>query len=371
MLRHTLSLTLLCCLTSASCFADGAVGDYNYNETTGLINIPVARVQPAGGIQVSIGASHLGSGGKPTGIDFDEIFGGNDGTIKFIGGLPGNVEVSAMALHGGVFANNRWVFGAKWLAVPDGEDHPGFAIGVQSLNSGPVNGVSPPPGFGTPSAFGVVSHGFKLNDDGLGLDLHAGIGTGRLRRGFAGGELHFTPNFSIMGETDGTIESAGFRFTVNNRFDFMTVAQFQDPVRFGFLFNYRFGVTDDAEMDGPIVREEDEYAPSGPPAGPTDPGPDDWDEKVPPPPPETTSIPQPLSTAPPIPEPVAAPPKAILPEPTASPQTLTVPERAPTRAANRQVNEGTDDWDEEEKTPMVSDGDDWSETSRSDQTDNW
>lgn len=296
-----LSKKLACILTgigllSSPALADGAVGDFNFNETTGLINIPVARVQPAGSIQVSLGASHLGSGSKPFGIDIDEIFGGNDGTARFIGGLPGNVELSAMAFHGGVFANNHWVFGAKWLAVPDAPDHPAFAIGVQSLNSGPSSSNPHPASFDDPSAFGVLSHSFKFNDDGLGLDLHAGIGTGRLRNGFAGGEFHFTPNFSLMGETDGTLESAGFRFTINNRFNFMTVAQFQNDVRFGFLLNYSFGVTDDSEIDGPVVRDEmEEYAPSQPSQEPQ--GPDDWDQ---PQTPGSTVVPEPVKSTPPI-----------------------------------------------------------------------
>ncbi len=244
-------------LAGAAC-ADGAVGDFNFNETTGLINIPVARVVPAGGVQLSVNSMILPGAPTPVGIDFDEPF-NNDGSIKVVGGLPGRVEISAMALHGGFFRNNRHVFGVKWLAVEDAPNHPGFAVGVQSLNSAPQDSNPHPARFDDPSFFGVVSHSFPINESGMALDLHAGMGTGRLNRGFAGGEFHFTPNFSIMGETDGTIESAGFRFTVSPRFQFMTTAQFQEKVRFGFQLSYNFGPTVDPD---PVAEEYE---------GPTDP----------------------------------------------------------------------------------------------------
>ena len=246
-------------------FAGGEVGDYNFNETTGLINIPVARVAPAGSVQLSLGAHNIGGKGTPFGIDVDDLFFDNDGTARLIAGLPGRVEISVMPLHGGVFKNNHYIFGAKWLAVPDAPDHPAFAIGVQSLNSVPQPNNPHPASFDTPSAFGVVSHSFPINDSGMALDLHAGIGTGRLRNGFAGGEFHVTPQFSVVGETDGTIESAGFRFTPSTRFEILTTAQFQDKVRFGFLLSYRFGPTE-TEDD---VAEQLEAVPDNPDAGTT------------------------------------------------------------------------------------------------------
>lgn len=224
--------------------AGGEVGDFNFNETTGLINIPVARVAPAGSVQLSLGAHAIGGKGSPFGIDVDDKFFDNDGTVRLIAGLPGRVEVSIMGLHGGIFKNNQYVFGAKWLAVPDAPDHPAFAVGIQSINNSPQPNNPHPASFDTPSAFGVVSHSIPLNDSGMALDLHAGLGTGRLRNGFAGGELHFTPQFSMVGEYDGTVESAGFRFTPSTRFEILTTAQFQDKVKFGFLLSYRFGPTE-------------------------------------------------------------------------------------------------------------------------------
>ncbi len=258
MLSRFAMVGALCGLLAGAACADGAVGDFNFNETTGLINIPVARVVPAGGVQLSVNSMILPGAPTPVGIDFDEPF-NNDGSIKVVGGLPGRVEISAMALHGGFFKNNRHVFGVKWLAVEDAPNHPGFAVGVQSLNSAPQDSNPHPERFNDPSFFGVVSHSFPINDSGMALDLHAGMGTGRLNRGFAGGEFHVTPNFSIMGETDGTIESAGFRFTVSPRFQFMTTAQFQEKVRFGFQLSYNFGPTVDPD---PVAEEYE---------GPTDP----------------------------------------------------------------------------------------------------
>lgn len=297
------SLGTICLVMPA--FAGGEVGDFNFNETTGLINIPVARVAPAGSVQLSLGAHAIGGKGTPLGLDVDDLFFGNDGTVRLIAGLPGRVEVSVMGLHGGVFRNNRYIFGAKWLAVPDAPDHPAFAIGVQSLNTGPEPNNPHPTSFDTPSVFGVVSHSFPLNDSGMALDLHAGIGTGRLRNGFAGGEFHVTPEFSVVGETDGTIESAGFRFTPSTRFEILTTAQFQDKVRFGFLLSYRFGPTETEDE----IAEELDAVPTDPNAGTTRiVTPEELKSTPPPPPaPEPGSLhdaPEPVSMSP-VPVPVA------------------------------------------------------------------
>ncbi len=258
-----LALTLGCLLPA---HAGGEVGDFNFNETTGLINIPVARVVPAGSVQLSLGAHDLDNGQGPTGIDADDALLGNDGNARLIAGLPGRVEISVMALHGGFFKNNHYVFGAKWLAIPDGPDHPGFAIGVQSLNNTPQVNNPHPAHFDTPSAFGVVSHSFPLNDSGMALDLHAGIGTGRLRDGFAGGEFHLIPELSLVGETDGTIESVGFRVTPGKRFQLLASAQLQDPIRYGVMISYLFGPTEDEDE---VAETYENPPPADPKAGTT------------------------------------------------------------------------------------------------------
>ncbi|MEW6277009.1 MAG: hypothetical protein AB1758_00200 [Candidatus Eremiobacterota bacterium] len=237
-------------------WAGGAVGDFNFNETTGLINIPVARVAPAGSVQLAIGIHDIGNGNAASSLDIDEFGVGTDGNGRIIAGLPGRVEVSIMPLHGGYFRNNHYVFGVKWLAVPDAPDHPAFAVGVQSLNSDapespavPARKQNDPAHFDVPSFFGVVSHSLPLNDSGMALDLHAGLGTGRLRNGFAGGEFHLNPVVSVLGETDGTVQSAGLRFQPSRRFEIMTVAQFGHPdyTRYGVQFAYRFGPTEEPD----------------------------------------------------------------------------------------------------------------------------
>ncbi len=235
------TLAGLLLVAAAPAFGAGEVGDFNFNETTGLINIPVAKVAPGGSVQINIGTYATGGQPSPVGLDIDEFF-ANDGSIRLVGGINDRVELSAMALHGGVFMNNRWLFGAKWLVLPDAPDHPAFAVGVQSLNAGTTNSQPVPPHFLDPSVFGVVSHSFPLNDSGMALDLHGGIGTGRLRNGFLGGEFHVVPQFSLIGETDGTIRSAGLKFSPNNRFDILTSVQFQRQETFlGFQLSYRIG----------------------------------------------------------------------------------------------------------------------------------
>jgi hypothetical protein len=245
---------LSCLVLSAPAFAGGETGDFDFNETTGLINIPVARVAPAGSVQLSIGAQNIGGTGSPFGIDIDDKFVDTDGTVRAIGGLPGRVEVSVMGLHGGILTNNTFLLGAKWLAVPDAPDHPAFDVGIQSIGVGPDANNPHPTSFDTPSAFGVVSHSFPLNDEGMALDLHGGIGTGRLRDGFAGAEFHFNPVVSAIGEYDGTLGNFGLRFNPTNRFEILTTAQVSSKFStgYGFLLSYRFGPTE----DGDVVDEE-------------------------------------------------------------------------------------------------------------------
>lgn len=233
------------CLPGAA-FANGDVGDFNFNETTGLINIPAARVAPEWSLQLSpqfqgVGRTLSGPNGYkgPAGFkDLDDSFGGNDGSFRGILGLPGRVELSAMALHGNV---NSLVFGGKWLAIEDADDHPAFAVGVQSIRTHLDEVRAHPANFDDPSFFGVVGHTFKLNDDGLALELQVGWGSGRLKNGFVGGEVHITKNVSLIGEYDGTIRSAAIRITPHPRWEIMPAVQFQSnqQVHVGLSVSYR------------------------------------------------------------------------------------------------------------------------------------
>jgi hypothetical protein len=237
---------------TAPVYAGGKVGDFNFNETTGLINIPVARVQPTGSIQASVQAQDIGRG-KPESlagtslqnVNLDDAFVRNDGSFRVIWGAAKNIEVSGMLLHGGL---HRSIYGFKWLAVPGGDRKIAFAVGAQSIgmkneNNLSTGGAREPLNFTKPGVFGVASYTTPLNDTGMSLDLHAGIGTQRLKNPFGGVEFHFSPQISVIGEHDGTINSVGMRLTPDRRWDVLFAAQLQKQTRFGLALSYRFGNT--------------------------------------------------------------------------------------------------------------------------------
>ncbi|MCE7871495.1 hypothetical protein DYH09_14100, partial [bacterium CPR1] len=60
-------------VAAAPAFGAGEVGDFNFNETTGLINIPVAKVAPGGSVQINIGTYATGGQPSPVGLDIDEF----------------------------------------------------------------------------------------------------------------------------------------------------------------------------------------------------------------------------------------------------------------------------------------------------------
>ena len=86
-----LGVFLVTCLPPPCAWAGGKVGDFNFNETTGLINIPVARVAPAGSVQVSLQFQDAFLGPSirlattPGAVDTDDFFFRNDGSAVFFG----------------------------------------------------------------------------------------------------------------------------------------------------------------------------------------------------------------------------------------------------------------------------------------------
>jgi hypothetical protein len=252
--RPALALALVSC-SVLPVFGAGDVGNFNFNETTGLINIPIARVAKAGTFKFFV---------QPTAINRVGVFGGaddslfaNDGTQKTIIGLGKGMELS-LAMFTGVQKLDSFVLGFKWNAIEATEDTPGFSVGVQSIGAG-VRPFNPhPPHFNGASVFGVASHSFKLNDDDMAIDLHAGIGTNRLRNGFGGIEFHFNDTWSLIGEHDGTIQSAGIRFKPHERIDIMPVLQFHsnNQVHAGFSLGYTFGGFNDEKPLAPPDKME-------------------------------------------------------------------------------------------------------------------
>lgn len=219
-------------------------GDYNWNETTGLVNIPVARTVPAGSAFLSLGLADIGrypASGTRVGtfggtlLDSDSFF-SSDGSLHAVGSpLPG-WELSVMTLHAG---NVKPVFGTKVLLNREG-DWPAFAIGAHNLFSyddNPSNPSNPEPdSFRRISPFVVAS-----KQVGLGspvMDLHAGIGSGRFQgRVFYGGELRFDNGLGLLGEFDGTVTSYGVRYTGLDDWRFTAAIQDGWPaVQIGYQF---------------------------------------------------------------------------------------------------------------------------------------
>jgi hypothetical protein len=231
------------------------VGDLSYNETTGIINTPAAKVMPAGGIQLGVEWQDMAFPGTgfytshatgPEPLDGGNALFDNAGDTHGIWGIGHNIELSVENLHAGI---NSPIFGGKWLAVDDDADHPAFAIGVQSIDLKAQNGItsqysySHPAFFDHPSVFGVVGHTFVLNDNDMTLELDGGIGTGRLRNGFAGAELHFNKWLALATDNDGNIESTALKFYPSDRFEIWLDMQSQVPYRYGASIRYTLGAT--------------------------------------------------------------------------------------------------------------------------------
>ena len=231
---------------------NSAVGDLSYNETTGIINIPAAKVAPPGSIMLAIewqDTTFPGVGlytSRETGprpFDLGNGLFQDAGDYRILAGIGNNIELSYMNLHFGI---NDPIFGVKWLPIQDDSDHPAFGIGVQSIGLKAQNAETSyayphPAYFDHPSLFGVVGHTFSLNDDGMTLELEGGWGTGRLKNGFIGGEFHFNKVIGLAAEYDGTIESYALKIFPSDRFTILVDAQAQVPYRFGMSFRYQLG----------------------------------------------------------------------------------------------------------------------------------
>lgn len=193
-------------------------GDYDFNETTGLINIPVARTLPPNALWAGVGLAKYGGARndqKGT-VNSDFLFGPNDGTMHLMWGVLPGFEVSAMFLHGPLSGDPGVVYGAKLLLNRETKSFPCIAIGVQNMFASNDNPPDPqnlePPWFAQRSLFAVASKTIPIGK--IPVDLHVGWGTGRFSsRIFYGGEVKFIKDFSVIGEYDGIQPNYGVRYT--------------------------------------------------------------------------------------------------------------------------------------------------------------
>lgn len=230
---------------------EGRTGNWNFNETTGLVNMPTARTIPYRTMQVSIRMAKLGKNpplknrdqvknpGPSTGKFWDSDWWiDNDGDRRLLISPVKNVEINVMNVHSYSIAP---ILAAKWVAVSETKKFPAIAIGVQNATGykEDSNVISKEVRDANSKAapFAVASKSFFENDI---LDLSVGFGGGRFRnRVFYGGELFLDRKhlFSAVGEYDGNVSAYGLKYRLpKGRWDFSFVIQ--DRKNPGVTFNY-------------------------------------------------------------------------------------------------------------------------------------
>lgn len=206
---------------------------YNWNATTGLINIPIARVLRPGTffsafdfkskrIQDLFGSEFLATSSNPAG-------GGDqgNGSFHFMFSPLQNVEVGLLGLHDANREGNVNTLGrllvfppardfstaVKVLLKEESENFPSIAVGVENLTD-PNNGdAEPNANFFKRGFYAVASKSFPINDSQM-LSVHAGAGTGRFQnRPFGGLEYAFDNGLAMLAEYDGWTSAFGLRYT--------------------------------------------------------------------------------------------------------------------------------------------------------------
>lgn len=225
-------------------------GNFNFSETTGLINMPTARTIKVKTGRIAIRMAKLGKyppikhkwqvpdPGPATGTPFDSDWWiWSDGDRQLLLCPFKNIEVSLMNIHSYQISP---VISAKWVAFEEKKGFPSLAVGVNNIfkYKEDINyrwEVQNANSKITP--FLVASK--RLGKDEI-LDLSVGFGGGKFRnRIFCGGELFFDKKhlLSAVGEYDGNIYSYGLKYRLpGDRWDFSFVIQ--DKNQPGFTFAY-------------------------------------------------------------------------------------------------------------------------------------
>jgi hypothetical protein len=226
-------------------------GNWNFNETTGLINMPTARTVDYRDIKLSIRLAKMGkkpplknrndtnTPGSSTGsfLDSDWWIDNNGDRALLISPIR-NMEFSFMNIHSYTLSPS---IGAKWVCVKETDKFPAIAIGVQNATSAKedsnVKSQEVIDANSKAAPFIVAS---KSLFEEKWLDLSVGYGDGRFRkRIFYGGEafLDKRKTLSLVGEYDGNITSYGIKVKpFKSRWDFGAFMQDEDNV--GLSINY-------------------------------------------------------------------------------------------------------------------------------------
>ncbi|MCD4784212.1 MAG: YjbH domain-containing protein [Candidatus Eremiobacteraeota bacterium] len=231
---------------------ENRTGNWNFNETTGLINIPTARTIEARTIKLSIRMARMGKNpplkkkdqspnpGSFTGTPLDSDWWiDNNGDRVFLISPFKNFELSLMNMHSYTITPS---VGVKWVAINEKKNWPALAIGANNMTGveedSNVKSKEVRDANSKVAPFIVASKTFFENKD---LDLTVGIGGGRFRkRVFYGGEFFIDKRkiFSAVGEYDGNISSYGIKIRpYKSRWDFGAFMQDVDSP--GVTINYK------------------------------------------------------------------------------------------------------------------------------------
>jgi len=231
---------------------ENRTGNWNFNETTGLINIPTARTIEARTIKFSIRMARMGKNpplkrrsqspdpGAFTGTPLDSDWWiDNNGDRTLLISPFKNFELSLMNLHSYTLTPS---VGAKLVALNEKRNFPAVAIGAHN-----ITGVKEDDNIKSREVrdanseiapFIVASKTFFKDKK---LDLSVGFGGGRFRnRVFYGGEFFLDKRkiFSAVGEYDGNITSYGIKIRpYKSRWDFGAFMQDVDSP--GVTINYK------------------------------------------------------------------------------------------------------------------------------------
>ena len=241
---------------------------FNWNQTTGLINIPIARSLPRG---TFFGAFDFKSQA------FKDLFSSEflaspgdhgNGSFHLMFSPIKNVEIAVMGLHDVNRGGNVNTLGRllrippaqdfstaiKWVVAEETQDMPSIAVGVENLTYPyPVSADGKQEAitnihFREKGFYAVGSKSFPVGDQLL--SVHLGVGTGRFQNHpFGGLEYTFENGLALIGEYDGWQGSYGLRYTgLRNLRVTMAVQGNQPTFQIGYLFN-PFDLLSDGDQD--------------------------------------------------------------------------------------------------------------------------
>jgi len=231
---------------------ENRTGNRNFNETTGLINMPTARTIESRTIKLFIRMARMGKNsplkkksqssnpGSSTGSPLDSDWWiDNNGDRGLLFSPLKKFEIGLMNLHS---YNLTPTVSAKWAPIKETSCFPALAIGIHNINKveedSNVKNREVRDANGKVAPFIVASKAFFKDKN---LDLSLGYGGGRFRnRIFYGGEVFLDKKriLSAVGEYDGNITSYGIKFRpYKSRWDFGAFMQDVDSP--GITINYR------------------------------------------------------------------------------------------------------------------------------------